>query len=87
MAVEWGRYGIRMNCLAPGPIHTEGAFSRLDPTGQFMDHAKRNLPTGRFGEVQELANLATVMCSPYMCWMTGEVKFVLILCRCNISFY
>ncbi|CAG7820933.1 unnamed protein product [Allacma fusca] len=33
LASEWGRYGIRLNCLAPGPVETEGAFSRLDPTG------------------------------------------------------
>ena len=33
---EWGRYGIRMNCIAPGPIETEGAFGRLDPTGEVV---------------------------------------------------
>ncbi len=32
LASEWGRYGIRLNCLSPGPILTEGAWSRLDPT-------------------------------------------------------
>lgn len=37
LAVEWGRYGIRLNCIAPGPIDTgadSGAWSRLDPTGK-----------------------------------------------------
>lgn len=32
---EWGKYGIRHVGIAPGPIETKGAFSRLDPTGQF----------------------------------------------------
>jgi len=36
LASEWGRYGIRLNCIAPGPIETEGAFSRLDPSGMLV---------------------------------------------------
>ena len=62
LGVEWGRKGIRMNCIAPGPIYTEGAFSRLDPSGHFMNEAISNLPVGRLGEVEEIANLATYMC-------------------------
>ena len=37
LAAEWGRHGIRLVGIAPGPIETEGAFSRLDPTGQFKN--------------------------------------------------
>ena len=37
LAVEWARHGIRFAAIAPGPIETKGAFSRLDPTGQFKD--------------------------------------------------
>ena len=62
LGVEWGRKGIRMNCIAPGPIFTEGAFSRLDPSGHFTNEAIKNLPTGRLGEVEEISNLATFMC-------------------------
>ena len=62
LGVEWGREGIRMNCIAPGPIYTEGAFSRLDPSGHFTNEAIKNLPVGRLGEVEEIANLATYMC-------------------------
>jgi len=72
LAVEWGRYGMRFNCIAPGPIYTEGAFSRLDPTGEFMNHAIKNLPTGRLGEPEEIANLATFMVSDYASWLNGE---------------
>jgi len=73
LGVEWGRYGIRMNCIAPGPIETEGAFSRLDPTGQFTGHAKEVIPVGRMGEIEELANLATFLCSDYASWINAEV--------------
>lgn len=72
LAVEWGRYGMRFNCIAPGPIYTEGAFSRLDPTGQFMDGAIKNMPVGRLGETEEIANLASYMVSDYASWLNGE---------------
>jgi len=72
LGVEWGRKGIRMNCIAPGPIYTEGAFSRLDPSGHFTNEAIKNLPVGRLGEVEEIANLATYMCSDYASWLNTE---------------
>ena len=74
LGVEWGRKGIRMNCIAPGPIYTEGAFSRLDPSGQMMQHAVDVNPTGRMGEVEEIANLATYLCSDYASWVNAEVQ-------------
>ena len=74
LSAEWGRYGIRMNCIAPGPIETEGAFSRLDPTGEMMGAAVDAIPCGRIGEVAELANLATYLCSDYASWVSGEVR-------------
>lgn len=72
LASEWGRYGIRLNCLAPGPIPTEGAWSRLDPSNSLMEHAVDQLPTGRLGTVEEIANLASYLLSDYSSWMTGE---------------
>ena len=39
LSSEWGEYGIRLNSIAPGPIYTDGAFSRLDPTGKFRKQA------------------------------------------------
>jgi 2,4-dienoyl-CoA reductase len=63
-----------MNCIAPGPIETEGAFSRLDPTGQFTGQAKEVIPVGRMGEVEEIANLATFLCSDYASWINAEVS-------------
>lgn len=73
LAAEWGRYGIRFNCIAPGPIETKGAFGRLDPTGSWKDKLYDVLPVGRLGEIPEIANLAAYMVSDYASWMTGEI--------------
>ena len=69
---EWGRYGIRMNCIAPGPIETEGAFGRLDPTGEGAKQMLSQIPVGRIGEIEEIANLATFLCSDYGSWINSE---------------
>lgn len=71
LAVEWGTYGIRANAIAPGPFPTEGAFSRLMPPG-FMEQAKKLNPLGRFGEPQELADLAAYLMSPMAAYFNGE---------------
>jgi len=72
LGVEWGRYGIRMNCIAPGPIETEGAFGRLDPTGEGAKMMLETNPEGRIGEIEEIANLATFLCSDYASWINSE---------------
>ena len=51
LAAEWGKYGLRFNAIAPGPIYTEGAFDRLDPTGQFAERALSKIPAGRLGKI------------------------------------
>jgi len=73
LAVEWSRYGIRLNGISPGPIYTEGAFTRLDPTGEFTKAATSRIPIGRLGQPEELANLASYLLSDYSNWMTGQV--------------
>jgi len=74
LAAEWGsKYGIRFVGLAPGPIETEGAFSRLDPTGRFKTLLTDRLPALRLGDPAELANLASYLLSDYASWMTGQV--------------
>jgi len=72
LGVEWGRYGIRFNCIAPGPIYTPGAFDRLDPAGNTFDHMLDGNPEGRFGEIEEMANLTTFICSDYASWINAE---------------
>ncbi len=74
LAVEWAKYGIRFNAIAPGPFPTEGAWSRLFPKElQSLIDPKQEIPLRRFGEHTELANLASYLMSSYSAYMTGEV--------------
>lgn len=73
LAVEWARYGIRLNAIAPGPIPTEGAFSRLLPSKELEVGRKKRIPAGRFGTPEELAELAAFLVSDASEWMRGEV--------------
>jgi NAD(P)-dependent dehydrogenase (short-subunit alcohol dehydrogenase family) len=73
LAVEWGDRGIRMNAIAPGPIPTEGAFSRLLPRPELKQSALRRIPAGRFGTIEELANLAAFLVSDGSGYINGEV--------------
>jgi 2,4-dienoyl-CoA reductase len=73
LASEWGKYGIRTLAVAPGSIYTEGAFSRLDPTGEFKKRLLSVNPSGRLGEREELANFITFLTSDYCSWVNGQV--------------
>jgi NAD(P)-dependent dehydrogenase (short-subunit alcohol dehydrogenase family) len=72
LAVEWAKYHIRLNAIAPGPFPTEGAFSRLMPSKQFEDHARDSHPMKRFGRHQELTNLAAFLLSDMSEYINGE---------------
>jgi NAD(P)-dependent dehydrogenase (short-subunit alcohol dehydrogenase family) len=72
LAVEWGRFGIRLNAIAPGPFPTEGATKRLRPgAGGFEDTTYMN-PMRRIGKMDELQNLATFLMADGCEWLTGE---------------
>jgi len=73
LAVEWGDRGIRMNAIAPGPIPTEGAFSRLLPRPELEVAAKKRNPLGRFGTTEEFANLAAFLISDGSGYVNGDV--------------
>src|SRR6202158_958633 len=73
LAVEWGDRGIRMNAIAPGPIPTEGAFSRLLARPELEAAAKKRNPLGRFGTTEEFANLAAFLISDGAGYVNGEV--------------
>ena len=73
LAVEWGSRGIRMNAIAPGPIPTEGAFSRLLPRPELENFARERNPLRRFGTVEELANLAAFLVSDGSSYINGDV--------------
>ncbi|HKH98400.1 MAG TPA: SDR family oxidoreductase [Candidatus Sulfotelmatobacter sp.] len=73
LAVEWGDRGIRMNAIAPGPIPTQGAFSRVLPHPGLEKLALDRNPLHRFGTVEELANLAAFLVSDGSGYINGEV--------------
>jgi NAD(P)-dependent dehydrogenase (short-subunit alcohol dehydrogenase family) len=73
LAVEWGPRGIRMNAIAPGPVPTEGAFSRLIPSKDMEKLAIKRVPLRRFGTPEEIANLAVFLVSDQASYINGEV--------------
>jgi NAD(P)-dependent dehydrogenase (short-subunit alcohol dehydrogenase family) len=72
LATEWGRYGIRLNAIAPGEIPTEGMSKRLNPGEEPGARTKKVNPLGRVGTMEELENLATFLISGGCDWITGE---------------
>jgi NAD(P)-dependent dehydrogenase (short-subunit alcohol dehydrogenase family) len=77
LAVEWAKYGIRTNAIAPGPFPTKGAWDRLLPgdLAEKFDMAKK-VPLQRVGDHQELANLAAYMISDFSAYINGEVVVI-----------
>jgi NAD(P)-dependent dehydrogenase (short-subunit alcohol dehydrogenase family) len=74
LAVEWAKYGIRSNAIAPGPFPTKGAWDRLLPgdLAEKFDMSKK-VPLKRVGNHQELANLAAYLVSDFSAYINGEV--------------
>jgi NAD(P)-dependent dehydrogenase (short-subunit alcohol dehydrogenase family) len=74
LAVEWGRYGIRLNATAPGPFPTEGAWEKLNPIPDATSSATRpdTVPLGRYGQIQELQNLIIFLLSDGCDYLTGQ---------------
>jgi NAD(P)-dependent dehydrogenase (short-subunit alcohol dehydrogenase family) len=72
LAVEWGRYGIRLNAIAPGPFPTEGASKRLRPGGGGFEDTTHLNPMRRTGRMEELQNLAAFLMADGCEWLTGE---------------
>jgi NAD(P)-dependent dehydrogenase (short-subunit alcohol dehydrogenase family) len=74
LAVEWGRYGIRLNATAPGPFPTEGAWEKLNPIPDASSSATRpdTIPLGRYGRIEELQNLIVFLLSDACEYLTGQ---------------
>ena len=71
LAAEWGKYGIKVNAIAPGPFPTKGAWERLNP-GAGDDNSMGTIPLGRVGEMNELQNLATFLMADGCDYLTGQ---------------
>lgn len=77
LAVEWAKYGIRLNAIAPGPFPTDGAWSRLFPENiQSKFDYESKIPVRRVGHHQELANLAAYLMSDFSAYVNGEVMVI-----------
>ncbi|MGR4867795.1 SDR family oxidoreductase [Variovorax sp. LARHSF232] len=73
LAVEWARYGIRLNAVGPGEIPTEGMSKRLNPGEEPGQRSREHNPMARPGQMSELQNLATFLLAPGQCdWLTGQ---------------
>jgi NAD(P)-dependent dehydrogenase (short-subunit alcohol dehydrogenase family) len=75
LAAEWGRYGIRLNAIAAGPIPTEYAWSMLNPTDKSNVEgatSSEQVPLQRFGTMEELANLNIFLLSDACDYLTGH---------------
>lgn len=75
-AGEWGDRGIRVNCIAPGPIDTEGAAPRVWPNPQVKEAVARSRALGRFGTVEEIAYPCLFLASDAASYVTGALLIV-----------
>src|SRR5437588_6072739 len=75
LAVEWGRHGIRVNAIAPGPIGDTEGMKRLVPE-PIKEKLKQRIPLGRFGMIQEIENAAVFLCSDAANFISSAVLVV-----------
>ena len=88
LALEWARYGIRVNAVAPGPIPTEGVRKAFAPPGgsgvpdvfaverALEDYARKSIPLRRWGAPNDIANAVAFLASPAGDWITGSILVV-----------
>lgn len=70
LALEWASAGVRVNTVAPGPIEGTEGMARLAP-GEFADRMRKHVPLGRWGEIQEIADMVLYLSSPAAAFITG----------------
>jgi NAD(P)-dependent dehydrogenase (short-subunit alcohol dehydrogenase family) len=76
LAAEWGRYGIRANAIAPGPVHTEGTDRNLWSVADIEEQVRKQVPLGRLGEPGDVARAALWLCSSEASWVSGATLAV-----------
>jgi len=72
LAVEWGRYGIRVNAIAPGPIEDTEGMKRLVPE-PIKEKLRKKVPLGRFGLIKDIENAALFLCSDAASFINGAI--------------
>jgi NAD(P)-dependent dehydrogenase (short-subunit alcohol dehydrogenase family) len=75
LALEWGRFGVRVNAVAPGPIDGTEGMSRLAPGGA-EDMLKKRVPLGRYGSIDEVASAVLYLVSPAGSYVTGSTLLI-----------
>jgi NAD(P)-dependent dehydrogenase (short-subunit alcohol dehydrogenase family) len=75
LALEWGRLGVRVNAVAPGPIEGTEGMNRLAP-GDVPDRLKKRVPMGRYGTIEEIAEAVLYLVSPAAAYITGTTLLV-----------
>jgi NAD(P)-dependent dehydrogenase (short-subunit alcohol dehydrogenase family) len=75
-AAEWGQYGIRVNCIAPGPVTTDGAAERIWPNVEVKNMMLRSRALGRFGRVEDIAYPCIFLASEGASFMTGATMVI-----------
>ncbi len=76
LAAEWARFSIRVNAIAPGPFHSQGAAANLWPTEEAERRIREQIPLGRFGTAEEVAAHCLYLLSPACAYVTGECLVV-----------
>jgi NAD(P)-dependent dehydrogenase (short-subunit alcohol dehydrogenase family) len=76
LAMEWSDFGIRINCVAPGIIESSGLSQYPKPVQDMFDEARKAIPLGRFGTVEDVANSVCFLASPLAAYITGVSLYV-----------
>jgi NAD(P)-dependent dehydrogenase (short-subunit alcohol dehydrogenase family) len=76
LAAEWGRFGIRANAIAPGPIHTEGTDANLWSVANVEEMVREQVPLGRLGQPEDIDRAALWLCSDEASWVSGATLSV-----------
>ena len=76
LAVEWARYGVRVNAVAPGPVRTEGTDHQLWVSDEIVEAVRQGVPLGRFGTPEEVAESVRFLAGGQSSYITGQVLAV-----------